>query len=178
MTWPYLKNIKAIILASLICVFGSSYALAGGYSVGFTGAIADIEASGTETEGGETNSGSADNTVIIPSIFAEFAYSDTLSIGLDFIPLTADVSDDVKQRSDTETSVTGTATATTTSRTQKAQAELKNHLTLYANYNLTDSFFVAKVLDSPLNISKIINIQPAIPITNPNVGDTHSFSPA
>ncbi len=134
-----MKKAILVIMIAMFTFIGKSYAE---MSYGISGAITKIDATGTETEGGESNSGSADNTVIIPSIFAEFAYSDTLSIGLDFIPLTADVSDDVKQRTDTETSVTGTATATTTSRTQKAQAELKNHLTLYANYNLTDSFFV------------------------------------
>ena len=134
-----MKKALLIITIAMLTFVGKAYAeITAGVSV----AVTKIDASGTETEGGEKNNGGVDNTVVIPSIFIERAYTDTVSIGLDFIPLTADVSDDVKQRSDTETSVTGTATATTTSRTQKAQAELKNHLTLYANYNLTDSFFV------------------------------------
>ena len=60
------------------------------------------------------------------------AFSDAISVGLDYIPLSADVSKNTKSRTDVETSVTGTTTTTTTSRTQKAQAELTNHTTLYA----------------------------------------------
>jgi len=109
---------------------------------GVSGALTFIDASGTETEGGEKNSGEADNIVAIPSLFAEYVYSDTLSIGIDYIPLSADVSDKTKKRTDTETSVTGTATTTSTSRTQTANAELENHITLYANYNLDNGLYL------------------------------------
>ena len=111
----------------MLTLVGKAYAET---SFGISGAVTKISADGTETEGGETNNGSADNTVIIPSVFVEYAYSDTLSVGLDLIPFKADVSDKAKSRTDTETSVTGTATVTSTSRTQNAQAELENHLTL------------------------------------------------
>tara|TARA_A100001015_G_scaffold301563_1_gene388558 strand:+ start:342 stop:998 length:657 start_codon:yes stop_codon:yes gene_type:complete len=132
------KTILVLTIAMLTFV-GKAYAEV---SYGISAAITKIDATGTETEGGEKNNGSADNTVIIPSIFAEYAYSDSISIGLDYIPLKADVSNKTKSRTDTETSVTGTATATTTERSQKAQAELKNHLTLYANFALTDTYYV------------------------------------
>ena len=109
---------------------------------GVSAALTQIDATGTETEGGEKNNGEADNMVVIHSIFAEYAVSDAISIGLDYIPLKADVSDKAKKRSDTETSVTGTKTATTTSRTQSAQAELENHATLYVNYAVADGIFL------------------------------------
>ena len=109
---------------------------------GVSAALTFIEASGTETEGGEKNSKDVDNLVAIPSIFAEYAYSDTVSVGLDYIPFKADVSDKTHKRSDTETSVTGTATTTSTSRTQSAQAELKDHVTLYVNYNLDNGLYL------------------------------------
>ena len=80
--------------------------------------------------------------MIIPSVFAEYAYSDKVSVGLDYIPMSADVSDKTKSRTDTETSVTGDKDTTTTSRTQSAQAELKNHVTLYSNYMLTDAAYL------------------------------------
>ena len=80
--------------------------------------------------------------MFIPSLFAEYAYSDTVSIGLDYIPLKADVSEKTKKRTDVETSVTGSAASTTTSRSQSAQAELSNHITLYANYMISDTYFV------------------------------------
>ena len=134
-----MKKTLLVIMITMLTFVGKSYAeMTYGVSLGLT----KINADGTETEGGETNDGSADHNVIIPSLFAEYAYSDTISVGLDYIPLTADVSDKAKSRSDTETSVTGTTTTTSTSRTQSAQAELSNHVTLYSNYMLSDATYV------------------------------------
>ena len=134
-----MKKTLLVIMITMLTFVGKSYAeMSYGVSLSFT----QINADGTETEGGETNNGSADHNVIIPSLFAEYAYSDTISVGLDYIPMKADVSDKTKSRSDTETSVTGTSTTTSTSRTQSAQAELSNHVTLYSNYMLTDTAFV------------------------------------
>ena len=135
-----MRKIHQLIIALVMLSFTSaSYAE---MKYGVSGALTFIDASGTETEGGEKNSGDADNIVAIPSIFAEYAYSDTVSIGIDYIPLKADVSDKTKKRSDTETSVTGTTTTTSTSRTQTANAELENHITLYANYNVGNGLYL------------------------------------
>ena len=135
-----MKKIHQFIIAMIVLAFSStSYAE---IKYGVSGALTFIEADGTETEGGEKNSGDADNIVVIPSLFAEYAYSDTISLGIDYIPLKADVSDKTKKRTDTETSVTGTTTTTSTSRSQSAQAELENHITLYANYNLDNGLYV------------------------------------
>ena len=121
---------------------------------GISAALTMIDATGSETEGGETNSGGADNIVVIPSVFVEFDAGNNLSVGLDYIPMDADVSDDVKQRSDTETSVTGTVNSTTTSRTQKAQAELTDHITLYANYDLGVYYVKAGVAQVTINTTE------------------------
>ena len=134
-----MKKTIFVAMLALLTFAGKAYAEV---SYGISAAITKIEATGTETEGGEKTNGSADNVTIIPSVFAEYAYSDSISIGLDYIPLSADVSHKTKERSDVETSVTGTAASTTTARAQKAQAELKNHLTLYANYSLSDSVYL------------------------------------
>ena len=135
-----MKKIHQIFIALAMLAFSSaSYAE---MKYGVSGALTFIDASGTETEGGETNDGDADNIVVIPSVFAEYAFSDTISVGLDYIPLKADVSEKTKKRSDTETSVTGTATTTSTSRSQSAQAELENHVTLYANYYLGNGGYI------------------------------------
>jgi len=134
-----MRKTLLVIMISTLAFVGKSYAeMSYGVSLAFT----QINADGTETEGGESNTGSADNKVVIPSLFAEYAYSDTVSIGLDYIPMTADVSDKAKSRTDTEKSVTGTTTTTSTSRTQSAQAELSNHVTLYSHYMLTDAAYV------------------------------------
>jgi len=134
-----MKKTILVIMISMLAFVGKSYAeMSYGVSLAFT----QINADGSETEGGEINNGSADHNVIIPSLFAEYAYSDKVSVGLDYIPLSADVSDKAKSRTDTETSVTGTATTTSTSRAQSAQAELSNHVTLYSNYMLSDATYV------------------------------------
>tara|TARA_Y100001958_G_C21222801_1_gene548132 strand:+ start:386 stop:1009 length:624 start_codon:yes stop_codon:yes gene_type:complete len=111
-------------------------------SYGISASLTQIDASGTETEGGEKNSADADNLVVVPSLFVEYGISDAISVGLDYIPLSADVSKNTKSRTDVETSVTGTTTTTSTSRTQKAQAELTNHTTLYGSYMLSDTMFL------------------------------------
>ena len=135
-----MRKIHQFIIAMIVLAFSStSYAE---IKYGVSGALTFIEADGTETEGGEKNSGDAENIVVIPSVFAEYAYSDTISLGIDYIPLKADVSDKTKKRTDTETSVTGTTTTTSTSRSQSAQAELENHITLYANYNLDNGLYL------------------------------------
>ena len=134
-----MKKLLVIITTSLLLIVGKANAeMQFGISAGFT----KINASGSETEGGEKTEAEVDNMVVIPSVFAEYAYSDAISIGLDYVPLKADVSDKTHSRSDTETSVTGNAAEVETARTQKADAELENHITLYGNYSLTDSAYV------------------------------------
>ena len=134
-----MKKTLLVIMITMLTFVGKSYAeMTYGVSLGLT----KINADGTETEGGEINDGSADHNVIIPSLFAEYAYSDIISVGLDYIPMKADVSDKTNKRTDVETSVSGTTTSTTTSRTQSAQAELSNHITLYANYMIGDTYFL------------------------------------
>ena len=108
---------------------------------GLTGSLTFIDATGSETEGGEKTNGSADNIVVVPSLFLEYGMGN-LSVGLDYIPLSADVSSKAKKRTDVETSVAGTVTSTSTTRNQSAQASLEDHITLYANYMLNESYFV------------------------------------
>lgn len=137
-----MKHIRNIALTLLISVFSSSIALAE-YTMGVSGAIAYIDASGTETEGGEQNKANADHVTPVASIFFEAndIYMPGLSLGIDYIPMSADVSDKVRKRTDTENSVTGTAAETSTTRNQSAQAELNDHLTFYANYDLNDTIY-------------------------------------
>ena len=70
--------------------------------------------------------------------FRRICFRYSLSIGLDYIPLKADVSDKTKSRTDTETSVTGTTTKAERQLQElnQAQAKLENHITFYANYSL------------------------------------------
>ena len=127
------------MLITMFAFVGKAYSE---MSYGVSLAVTEINASGNELEGGETTTADVDNTVAVPSIFVEYAYSDQISVGLDYIPVSADVTKNTKTRKDTETSVSGTAAATSTARTQQAQAEIENHTTLYVNYGLTDSIYL------------------------------------
>ena len=134
-----MKNIKALSLAFLLTLFGSSHALAEyGITVGLTGSMAMIEASGQETEGGEVSRGEVSNNTGVGSIFVE--YNDILgsgfSLGVDYIPGSADVSSSLSQRTD--------ANSEGDSATNKAQAEVDGHTTYYATYG-TDSGAYVKV---------------------------------
>ncbi len=144
---------KKIITIAFAIFFSFSNFANAEMKYGISGALTMIDASGSETEGGEKNSGSAENITVIPSVFFEYG-SGNLSVGLDYIPLDADVSSKTKTRTDTETSVTGTATETTTSRSQKAQAELTDHITLYANYNLGSYFVKGGIAQVTLNTTE------------------------
>ena len=117
-----MKKIIMILGISILSFFGKAYAE---MTYGVSAAFTQVDASGTETEGTEKNTGDADNALLIPSIFIEYAYSDAIAIGLDYIPMSADVSSKTKSRSDVEKSVTGTAATTSTNRDNKAQAELE-----------------------------------------------------
>lgn len=129
-----MRKILISLSASMLLLLGSVSAFADGFGVGVTISQAKIKAAGTETETGsqtaETTDGSADNSVTIGSVFAEYNWR-FVTLGVDFIPVSSDVSDTTHTRTDTETSVTGTTAATTTSRTQTAAAEVSDHTTAY-----------------------------------------------
>ena len=141
-----MKKIAINFLAVLfISALSFTKSFAAEWTMGISGAIVDLSAEGSETETGsqtaETTSTSVSNMFGTASIFVEAKY-DRFAFGLDYIPLDADVSDATHTRTDTETSVTGTDTATSTSRTQTAAAEVSDHMTLYANYYVNDSFYL------------------------------------
>ena len=133
-----MKKLYTILTFTIAIAFASSSYAEVKYGV--SAALTKIAASGSETEGTEKTTKEVDALAVIPSIFAEYQYSDTLAVGVDYIPFAADVSDKTHKRTDTELSVTGTATTTSTTRNQKAEAELSNHTTLYANYAIGDAY--------------------------------------
>ena len=143
------KQILTIIV-SMMFALASSVANAGSFNVGVTGALAKVSASGTETTGAgatgsaNTNSTSVENdNVPIGSVFAEYQ-SDYygLTLGYEHIPGAADVSDTVKTRTDTETSVTGDTTGNTDARTFKANAEVENYNLVYVELPIYNQLFI------------------------------------
>ena len=132
-----MKNIKALTLAFLLTLFGSSQSLAEyGVTVGITGSMAMIDASGTETEGGESTSAEVSNSAGVGSIFVEYnnIMGTAFSIGLDHVPGSADVSSSLRQRED--------ANGEGDSGTNKAQAEIDGHTTYYATYGVGDGAYL------------------------------------
>ena len=98
-------------------------AVAEGPAIGITVAATSVDASGHEllkTSGNKTTH-SASDEVIIPSIFIEVTNDFGLTIGLDYIPMSAEVgSGSNTGDDDAETSGTNSVTA-----------NFRNHLTLY-----------------------------------------------
>ncbi len=138
------------IFVSMMFALASSIANAGSFNIGVTGALANIEGSGTETtnagDSGTANSNSAsvDNKAVpIASVFAEYE-SDLygLVLGFEHIPGSADVSDTVEERTDTETSVTGDTTANSDDRVFKANAEVENYNLIYVEFPINETLFI------------------------------------
>ena len=130
-----------------------------GFGVGVSAAYMNIEGDGNEVDSNAssvTTKGSASNSVPIGSVFAEYSLGNfPLTIGFDWIPTSADVSDGVKTRTDIETSVTGTATSTSATRSQKAQAEIDDHKTLYVEVPIWNSLYVkAGLIEMDVNTTE------------------------
>ncbi len=164
-----MRKITLTILASIFLVASTVTAsYAGSFGIGIQGAITDIQASGSETSSVngsevETNrSADVSNDVVIPGIYAEYTtdldYVGSLTLGFEMVPGTADVSNSVLTRTDTETSVSGTPAATSNQRQFKAQAEVENYNTLYAEipfplFNLTDNGAYVRLGFSQIDIN-------------------------
>ena len=139
------------LTASMLIVFvTSNIANAGSINIGVQAGLATLNASGSETASSGTSGDTSVTTasvenasVPIAAVFAEYE-SDFygLTLGVSHIPMTADVSDSVKNRTDVETSVTGDVTTNTGSRAFKANAEVENFNTVYVELPVAGGFFV------------------------------------
>lgn len=143
-----MKKLFITILASFLL---SSSAFAASFNIGATGALMTVEANGTETTGagasGAANTNKSGNItnedVGIASFFAEYA-SDFygLTLGVEVTPGAADVSKNIKSRTDTEASKTGTQSTGTAGRQFRAQAEVENLQQVYLEVPLYKALFV------------------------------------
>ena len=132
-----MRKILIGLSAALALLVGTVSAFAeNGFGVGVALSQAKLSTEGSEVETGsqsaETNRvNDVQNSFAIGSIFAEYTKG-WLTVGLDYVPVDADVSDKTKTRNDTETSTTASQTAeTSTARAQSAQAQISDHLTAY-----------------------------------------------
>ncbi len=133
-----MNNKLLSVIAFLAVALFSTNAFSGSFNIGAAGALAKIEASGTETPSLDTSDSSdrsdeVTNDVFIGSLFAEYEsdYLGGLTVGFEMIPGSADVSDKVKTRTDTEKSVSGDNTQNTDTREFKANAEIEDYMSLY-----------------------------------------------
>ena len=126
---------KKTFLSIISALFIASSVNAADFTFGVSAAYTMIDGTGTETTrtSNEKNNGSASNEVTIGSIFVENNFGN-FSLGIDYIPFKADVSDRVKSRTDTNSAGD--------SGTYTAQAELSNHITVYALYPFANGMFV------------------------------------
>ena len=67
-----MKKTILVLMISMLTLVGKAYAE---ISYGFSASLTQIDASGTETEGGERSTGDADNLVVVPSLFLEYGFS-------------------------------------------------------------------------------------------------------
>ena len=124
------KKICAGIVAGLLTI--TTFASAENV-IGVTGTLAKIEASGNETEGTETDtstkSASVDNFVGYGSIYLENIRDNGVTIGIEYVPFSADVSDKTHSRTDTSQAGSGEGRSGTT--VNSAAAEIENYRTVY-----------------------------------------------
>ena len=121
-----MKKINILVLA-LGAMFMTA-AAAKGPAIGITVAATSVDASGYEqlkTSGNKTTHSASDD-VIIPSIFVEATNDSGFTLGLDYIPLSAEVGSG---------SNTGDDDAET-SGTNRVSVNFKNHMTLYVEKTL------------------------------------------
>ena len=152
------KYLISLFAGFALLVTGTVSAIAAELGLGVTAAIVSLEADGQEVETGsqtaETTTASVKNTFPMGSIFAELQ-GERWTLGVEYIPADADVSDKVKTRNDTETSVTNTATTTSTARQNDAQAEIADHFMYYVEFKPMDSmYFKLGYLDADLNTTE------------------------
>ena len=127
---------------TFICVISSLFIAssvnAADFTFGVSASYLKVDGTGTETTrtSNQKNNGSASNEVGIGSIFVENNFG-TFSLGIDYIPFKADVSDKVKSRTETDKLASGDVSVT-----NRAQAELSNHITVYALYPFSNGMFV------------------------------------
>ena len=136
-----MKKQLLTILASFL-LFTSASAIE--FGIGVSGSVAMVDADGTETESSNTGAegsvrdASVDAMTPVGSIFAEAMFDNGLTLGLEIVPMAADVSDATHKRTEASVAASGEGVTGTNSRT--ADAEVENFTTLYAEYPIGTMF--------------------------------------
>ena len=150
-----MKKIIAIISTVTLLMLNSVSAEIMGLIVGITGSILDIDADGTETTktSGQVNSGSANHTVGIASVFVEKKFSNFV-LGLDIIPGSADIDSSTRSRTDADYTDDSNTTA---SKTNSANAEIDNHMMIYGEYHIGNTYVKLGYVDVDINTNESLD---------------------
>ena len=150
-----MKKIIAIISTVTLLMLNSVSAEIMGLNVGITGSILDIDADGTETTktSGQVNTGSASNTVGIASVFVEKKFSNFV-VGLDIIPGSADIDSSTRSRTDADYTDDSN---TTSSKTNSANAEIDNHMMIYGEYHMGNTYLKLGYVDVDINTNESLD---------------------
>ena len=142
------KTIKALM--TLIAISSlSSFAYAGSFGIGVSGNIASVSADGTESTPPATGSEATDTSVktatagndfAFGSIFAEYNFGDSerFTLGVDWIPGTADVNSKNISRTDANG---GAGETNKQGGTRTANAEISDHITYYAELGIAGGIY-------------------------------------
>jgi len=127
---------KIFIIATSIMLLTFANVNAAEKRIGVSAAFTQFSSDGSETmkSSGTKTSKTHDETVVVPSIFIEAANDNGLAIGLDFMPVEAELGSGTNARTDTDTD-----DASDTAGDNKVSAELTSHTTLYLSKSLGDS---------------------------------------
>ena len=130
------KNYMNKIIAIIASLMLTTSAFAGSYGVGVSGSVFNISAdvkevtSSSDTySGSDTHTGTVENDLVpIPAIFAEYNTDYFgITVGLEYIPGSADISKNMQSRTETPASGTNESTATN----YKANASVEDIYTVY-----------------------------------------------
>ena len=120
---------KKLVLSIIFLLGFSTTAYANG-SAGFTVSMADVKSTvkdDIDNNGSTDTTKNISNDVTFASIFFEKALNDNVSVGIDFIPFEAEF----ESRSTTQSSLKAKADGAATSGTNKGNADVSRHLTIY-----------------------------------------------
>jgi len=132
---------KTLIAAIAMALLTFTSSFAGSFAVGISAADAKVEADGSETEGAEVTKKSVSSDAVIGQIFAEYAFENNITLGYEFIPIEAKITDLTHSRAEQET---------TNSRLQVADAVLDNHHTYYLELPFKAFYFKAGIVEADL----------------------------
>jgi len=129
---------KKILISMLATLFFVATAHAE-KRIGISAAHTSFSSEGTETvkSSAQKNRKTHDDDVVVPSIFVEYVNDNGLAIGLDFIPVGAELGSATNARTDTDTD-----DASDTAGNNNVSAELSMHATLYLLLEADNGFYL------------------------------------